>query len=138
MIDRKVQLTILVYTIIVAVLVTLMDELFLKISTQPYAADDIGSVIFSAWAYFCGCVLLAVALIIVNFELSNRIAGPIYRLKAHMDAVADGKMPDDVAFRKGDQFKEVAISYNRLLQFLRRSQNSPGHMPQVPDMSDKS
>jgi len=60
------------------------------------------------------------SLIITYFSLrvSHRIAGPLYRLNKHMDAVAAGQTTSDVAFRTGDFFPELAESYNRQLKRL--------------------
>jgi methyl-accepting chemotaxis protein len=44
--------------------------------------------------------------------LSHRVAGPLYRLKKHLQAVAEGKTVSDVRFREGDFFPEVADAYN--------------------------
>ena len=49
--------------------------------------------------------------------LSNRIAGPIYRIQRHMQEMIDGKpVPPTVHLRKKDYFQEVAQTYNELLK----------------------
>jgi hypothetical protein len=45
------------------------------------------------------------------------VAGPLYRLRKHLSAVARGETHSDVRFRKGDFFPEVADAYN--LQMIR-------------------
>ena len=58
-------------------------------------------------------VFMAIFLIMVFF--SNRIAGPLYRLRSEMKKVADGAEARPVHFRKSDLFKVVADQYNELL-----------------------
>ncbi|HNV86141.1 MAG TPA: hypothetical protein PKL97_04130 [Candidatus Omnitrophota bacterium] len=50
----------------------------------------------------------------------HRIAGPIYRIRSVLKAMADGKIPrTDVKLREGDFFMEVADELNRLIHKLR-------------------
>lgn len=51
--------------------------------------------------------------------LSHRVAGPLYRLRKHATAVANGETRSDVRFRKGDFFQEVAEAYNLQMQRYR-------------------
>jgi len=54
--------------------------------------------------------------IIAGFFVSNRIAGPIYRLKRHMIDLIDGKKCSELTFRKKDYFTEIIPVYNELLK----------------------
>ena len=45
---------------------------------------------------------------------SNRIAGPVYRLKRELGRLADGKPVSEIAFRPGDYWQDVAEEFNRL------------------------
>ena len=65
------------------------------------------------------CVLIAGAVVYFSIKLSNKIAGPLYRLHRHMVLVADGKTDSPVAFRDGDYFVELADAYNAQLQKLK-------------------
>ncbi len=47
--------------------------------------------------------------------LSNRIAGPLYRLRNEMKRVAEGGQPKALVFRKSDLFKSLADEYNILV-----------------------
>lgn len=51
--------------------------------------------------------------------LSHRIAGPLYRLEHHLNAVGDGGEPTDVRFRKGDLYAELATACNRVMARMR-------------------
>jgi methyl-accepting chemotaxis protein len=69
------------------------------------------------------CVLIAITQFVlfnlVAVVLSHRIAGPLYRLQKHMREVAAGSAPNDVKFREGDLFQELAVACNELLARLR-------------------
>ncbi len=48
--------------------------------------------------------------------LSNRIAGPLFRLRKEMKRVAEGGSPRALTFRKSDLFQAIAIQYNVLIE----------------------
>ena len=52
---------------------------------------------------------------------SHRIAGPIYRFKATIDAVLEGKNPGVITLRQHDEMKDLAESLNKLLEHYRRT-----------------
>lgn len=52
--------------------------------------------------------------------LSNRVAGPVYRLHKHLTAVVNGETKEDVKFRDKDFFPELAVVVNRLLELYRK------------------
>lgn len=56
---------------------------------------------------------------IAGLVFSNRVAGPLYRLREHCEKVAHGETCDDVSFRKGDYFDDLADAYNRQMAYLR-------------------
>jgi len=51
-----------------------------------------------------------------GFWLTNCIAGPLFRLKRHMDEVADGKSDVEIHFRKNDYGSELAESFNAVMK----------------------
>ncbi len=61
---------------------------------------------------------------LIGLLISHRVAGPLHRLRSHMDAVAEGRTTADVSFRKGDFFPEIADSYNRQLRKLTSDKTS--------------
>ncbi|MCI5161277.1 MAG: hypothetical protein D3917_04475 [Candidatus Electrothrix sp. AX5] len=58
---------------------------------------------------FFGCI-------VYGFWLSNRIAGPLFRLKKHLDEVAEGKVDCKIQFRQHDYGSEVAESFNVVVE----------------------
>lgn len=75
------------------------------------------------------CVILVS--IIGGILFSHRIAGPMYRMREHFKLIASNQTLEDVQFRKGDYFSDVAEAYNSQLSFLRRKLGvEPTHSPQ--------
>ena len=62
-------------------------------------------------------LVLALAVVVIlsvaGLLFSHKIAGPIHRLKKHLKAAADTGTYEEVKFRKGDFFPELAEAYNR-------------------------
>jgi hypothetical protein len=64
---------------------------------------------------------LALTIVVLHsVRTSHRIAGPLFRLGRTLEAVAAGKIPDDVKLRHGDFLKEDAARLNLVLGELRR------------------
>jgi signal transduction histidine kinase len=51
--------------------------------------------------------------------VSNRIAGPIYRLCKHINEVVNGETDRDLSFREKDYFPEVAEEFNKIMVVIR-------------------
>jgi hypothetical protein len=52
---------------------------------------------------------------VVGLALSHKIAGPMYRLRVHLEEFATTRVPRPLKFREGDFFSEIPDAYN--LQF---------------------
>ncbi|MBN1898207.1 MAG: methyl-accepting chemotaxis protein [Spirochaetes bacterium] len=61
---------------------------------------------------------ISLFMIVYGVFYSHRIAGPIYRLKKTLDAIASGHLNFMVRLRKKDKFKEMAEHMNNLIYFL--------------------
>jgi len=64
-------------------------------------------------------LLLVIASILFGLELSNRIAGPIFRLLQELKKIHNVSEMNEIVLRKHDFFHEVAKSYNDVLKQLR-------------------
>jgi len=64
-------------------------------------------------------VVILGAILIFGLFLTNRIAGPMYRLKVRMEELADGKSFEELEIRKNDYFSELVIPYNKLVTILK-------------------
>lgn len=71
------------------------------------------------WIFIVVCAVSTVVLCVGGLWLSLRLAGPLYRLRRHMQDVAEGKTTDDVKFRQKDYFPELAEAFNRVMARVR-------------------
>jgi len=67
-----------------------------------------------------GVVMITMALFmtLISMFLFHRIVGPIYRLKQHMTAVANGEDVEPLRLRDTDQLADVCDVYNQMLVAL--------------------
>ena len=78
-----------------------------------------GDVIPKMWFEYgpvmvCGLVLLPLVLIDLT-RMSNRIVGPIHRLKGALHKLANGEITEPINFRDTDFWKEIAEDFNRVV-----------------------
>ena len=57
-------------------------------------------------------------LFIFSIFLSHKIAGPMYKLRRHLEEIREGGEVKPIHFRKGDNFQEIADEVNRTLETL--------------------
>lgn len=60
-------------------------------------------------------LFLAVVFVICIF-VSHKIAGPMYKLSNFFKNIADGNKPEELYFRSGDNFQEIADDYNHAME----------------------
>lgn len=65
---------------------------------------------------------------------SNRVAGPIYRLRVDLDRICKGEKPFRIGIRKHDFHSDLVASVNRLVELFEKS-NAAGTVH--PDFADK-
>ncbi|MBI3557504.1 MAG: hypothetical protein HY074_14665 [Deltaproteobacteria bacterium] len=58
--------------------------------------------------------------IVGGLIFSHRVAGPMYRMRRHLEAVARGETWANVGFRKKDYFEDVAVAYNDQMHYVRQ------------------
>lgn len=56
---------------------------------------------------------------IIGIFFTHKIAGPIYKMKKHLRMIRDGQTSDDLYFRKGDHFQELAEEFNETINKIR-------------------
>ena len=67
-------------------------------------------------------IVLPLVLAILGFIAliySHRVAGPLFRLRKSLDTLAEGKDVPSFKFRAYDEFKELAVSFERLRKSLK-------------------
>lgn len=116
LVNSSVQFGLMNYSLFVAFSVTLMNFLI-----QTIMSGQLNEVLgfeyeFSTTVLF---ILFATVLMVIfsyGFHLTNKIVGPIYRLKNHMLLIREGKKVAPLEFRKTDYFQEIVQPYNDLLK----------------------
>jgi hypothetical protein len=67
------------------------------------------------WIFLGATVVELAFLAFLGLRMSNRVAGPVYRVTQDMIALAKGAPARKINFRKGDYFPELADAYNEQL-----------------------
>jgi len=87
------------------------SRLMIKPSTEFIMPGLILSTLFSV-------VLVSIATIGIVLFVSHRIAGPLYKVEASLERMANGDMGFDIDFRKGDEVRKLAEIFNATSQSL--------------------
>ena len=72
-----------------------------------------------------------------SIKLSNRFAGPMFRLRRSMGELADGKLPKPVKLRKHDFWKGFAADFNQVLERIESSEQSESDSGKEPQAETK-
>lgn len=116
-INRQVQLSLIVHSILLAFLLAMPLYLSQFISLK-YPDLFYGTHLIIV--IFVLCFFIFVAAFIFSFALTNRIAGPLYRLKKHLDEMVNGAPISNLQVRKKDYFQELIDSYNQFIEKQKR------------------
>lgn len=63
-------------------------------------------------------VYLIIVFVICIF-ISHKIAGPMFKLSNYLKNIADGNSPQELYFRNGDNFTEIADLYNQAMERIK-------------------
>ena len=122
-VDRKTQYAILFYSMLVAMMTVLLTGIFF-VTLQ--SASTLVDPTASSFTYFLIIALLwavvMICLALLGILLSHRIAGPVHRMRVHMQKVAEGGVIEELKLRKDDHFMDLADDYNKVLERLRRAE----------------
>ena len=66
----------------------------------------------------------AIFVFIISIFQSHKIAGPIYKLRKLLDEIKNGSIPQNIRFRNGDHFFDLADDVNEALEALRSKKNT--------------
>lgn len=68
-------------------------------------------------------IVTSIAVVLISIlggiVFSHRVAGPLYRLRKHFEAVARGETWSNVAFREKDYFDDLPKAYNEQMRYVR-------------------
>lgn len=122
-VDRKTQYAILFYSMLVAMMTVLLTGIFF-VTLQ--SASTLVDPTASSFTYFLIIALLwavvMICLALLGILLSHRIAGPVHRMRVHMQNVATGGAIEELKLRKDDHFMDLADDYNKVLERLRKAE----------------
>ena len=77
---------------------------------------------------FLQLLFLSITFLISIFT-SHRIAGPLYKLRQFFKKSTDSGQFEELRFRKGDHFQELAQDYNEMMAAVRkRNQTAISHI----------
>jgi hypothetical protein len=130
LVDRRVQGAIILRVVLywIVFLVTLM----LLLLCWRIIADPIHALSWhfhqmwleSGPALVASCVLLPLVIFDI-LRVSNRFAGPLFRLRRSMRALARGEIVRPISFREGDFWLEVAHEFNAILARIQQQEQRP-------------
>lgn len=110
LVNRPLQLMLLAYS----VLIVILTSVFLLSVTFSYANSETDYFAFER-VLFLG-FLLFLSIFFVDLWISNKIAGPIYRMEMHMKSLLEGEKPTELQVRSDDQFQSTVQLYNEILK----------------------
>lgn len=76
------------------------------------------------WAVLVCMACMLPFFLLDALKLSNRFAGPLFRLRRHMHLLAEDKQVEPLKFRKGDFCQEMALDFNRILERYKNAAES--------------
>jgi hypothetical protein len=84
-----------------------------------------GSITQAFSLYALAFVLLMPALMLDSFRLSNRIVGPICRLRNTIRGISQGGPITPLRFRSGDYWQDIPDQFNAMIDKLQAEQGHP-------------
>ena len=123
-IDFPVQGTLLVRAVLFW-MVTVISQAIMVLLFTVMTSDSIGDLQGQQTWWFLQLNLLASALLLPAIlldllRLSHRWVGPIYRLRASLQALNRGEPVEPIAFRDGDFWQELAKEFSQAAEELNR------------------
>ncbi len=86
------------------------------VNPHPYYnfVDIIETKLFSSLVI--GIFITLIIMIFASLIITNKVAGPIYRLQTHLKKCIVNKKYEPLFFRQGDFFKEIPFDLNQIIQ----------------------
>ncbi len=116
LVDRNIQLPLLIYSLFMAglgiVIASLSSVLVTIVAVDDYPDWLLPTIILG------GGVIALLAMILVGLYITNKVAGPLLRMRMHMKELADGKPASALSLREGDFTKELLAEYNRVVEHV--------------------
>jgi len=115
-VNSKMQVLLALHSVLLTVAIMAINLIFeLKFADAIRTADTPNV----KWIFAGAVTAIFFISIITGFWITNKIAGPIFRLRRHIQEIADGEKIQPLKFRKGDYFSEIIEPYNKILKRLK-------------------
>jgi hypothetical protein len=99
----------------------------------------LGEVFEDVWSRYAPAVIVLLALSPAYFygmlRASNRFVGPIFRFRAALLELAQGREPKPLRFREGDFWKDMAESFNAIVEERRAVESRAPRESATPQAS---
>lgn len=102
----------LVFGCIATILTLMMQYMENPFSSLSYHLEELWN---NQSAFGLVMLILLPIFVYDSVKLSNRFAGPIYRIRKAMKQVGEGGKPEKIAFRSGDFWAGLAEDYNSMI-----------------------
>ena len=71
--------------------------------------------------------VIGIFVLIVTLIISHKISGPMFRFEQDLKEIADGDLQKRIHIRSGDQFKEMVINLNGMIESFNKKLNVINH-----------
>lgn len=89
-----------------------------KLMIQNTSSVIMGPVIYTT---LITTLLVGLLVILVTLLVSHKIAGPMFRFEKDIDNISQGDLKSRIHIREKDQFQELAISLNTMIESLHKN-----------------
>ena len=122
-VDRKVQGVILRRVLLYSgcsLLFMILPMLIVRAIVNPdrFFFENFGAIWIQYWPVLLVLLFFVVFAPFDLLRLSNRFAGPVFRLRREMKRLANGEKVRPVHFREGDFWQDFADSFNQIVERL--------------------
>lgn len=117
-VNYQVQFILIGYSLFLTFAVVASQMLLHLLALQAENIDA-ESLKFLRIIIYMAVTILFLIILFYGFNLTNRVVGPIFRLKEHMDNMNQGKEITPFNVRKNDYFKEIVEPYNELIKKIK-------------------
>ena len=118
---RRLVLHWLLFTIVAAFLAVCLEWLRDPLRTLP---DLVWEASWNHGPFFLVLISLVPVFIYDAIKLSNRFAGPVFRLRKVARALAQGELPENVELRGTDFWRDLAADFNQIISRIAIAESS--------------
>jgi len=86
--------------------------------------EQFGNLWYQYWPVLVCMACMLPFFLLDALKLSNRFAGPLFRLRRHMHLLAEDKQVEPLIFREEDFCHEMALDFNRILERQKNASDS--------------